>query len=173
MIGQLKRISGEVQVLEELVQTLKGEMSGHLKIGIIPTVAPYILPQFLNDFVKKFPKITFSISEMVTANITEMLQKRELDIGILRVERRDTAQGQRLRAWFERRVVPEFADRTLSIDARVARRCARLHVPDPRAERDALIAATALVHGLIVVTRNLSDFASLGVDLLNPWLDPA
>lgn len=83
VIGQLKRISGEVQVLEELVQTLKGEMSGHLKIGIIPTVAPYILPQFLNDFVKKFPKITFSISEMVTANITEMLQKRELDIGIL------------------------------------------------------------------------------------------
>ena len=108
-----------------------------------------------------------------TRTYLSVITLMELDIGILRVERRDTAQGQRLRAWFERRVAPEFADRTLSIDARVARRCARLHVPDPRAERDALIAATALVHGLIVVTRNLSDFASLGVDLLNPWLDPA
>jgi toxin FitB len=107
-----------------------------------------------------------------TRTYLSVITLMELDIGILRVERRDTAQGQRLRAWFEHRVVPEFADRTLSIDARVARRCARLHVPDPRAERDALIAATALIHGLIVVTRNLSDFESLGVDLLNPWLDP-
>ena len=107
-----------------------------------------------------------------TRTYLSVITLMELDIGILRVERRDTIQGQRLRAWFERRVVPEFADRTLSIDARVARKCARLHVPDPRAERDALIAATALVHGLIVVTRNLSDFESLGGDLLNPWLDP-
>jgi toxin FitB len=51
----------------------------------------------------------------------------------------------------------------------VAQRCARLHVPDPRAERDALIAATALVHGLTVVTRDVADFAPMGVTLINPW----
>jgi len=93
----------------------------------------------------------------------------ELDIGILRLERRDLAQGQRLRHWFEHQVEPAFAERTLAIDARIARRCARLHVPDPRSERDALIAATALVHGLSVVTRNVADFKALGVELINPW----
>ena len=70
------------------------------------------------------------------------------------------------------RVLPEFAGRTLPVDTAVALRCARLHVPDPRAERDALIAATALVHGLTVVTRNTADFAATGVPLLNPWAAP-
>ena len=93
----------------------------------------------------------------------------ELEIGILRVERRDPAQGNLLRRWMESRVVPEFAERTLPVDTTVALRCARLHVPDPRAERDALIAATALVHGMRVVTRNVADFAATGVPLLNPW----
>ena len=67
------------------------------------------------------------------------------------------------------RVQPEFAERTLSVDAIVALRCANLHVPDPRAERDALIAATALVHGMTVVTRNTADFEPTGVPLRNPW----
>ena len=93
----------------------------------------------------------------------------ELEIGILRVERRDPAQGNLLRRWMESRVMPEFAERTLPVDTTVALRCARLHVPDPRAERDALIAATALVHGMRVVTRNVVDFAATGVPLLNPW----
>ena len=74
-----------------------------------------------------------------------------------------------LRTWLETRLLPEFDGRTLSVDATVARRCARLHVPDPRAARDALIAATALVHGMTVVTRNFADFAAMGVPLLNPW----
>jgi toxin FitB len=93
----------------------------------------------------------------------------ELEIGILRVERRDATQGARLRVWFETQVCPEFEDRTLSIDGAIARRCARLHVPDPKSERDALIAATALEHGLTVVTRNMADFAGTGVSLINPW----
>ncbi len=74
-----------------------------------------------------------------------------------------------LRAWLDGQVMPEFSSRTLPIDADVARRCAGLHVPDPRSERDALIAATALVHGLTVVTRNIADFDRTGVRLVNPW----
>ena len=93
----------------------------------------------------------------------------ELEIGILRIARRDTAQGARIRAWMDQRVLPEFRERTLAIDAAVALRCARLHVPDPRAERDALIAATALVHGMAVVSRNVADYRTTGAPLINPW----
>ena len=93
----------------------------------------------------------------------------ELELGVLAMERKDTAQGQLLRAWLERHVLPEFTDRALPIDTAVALRCARLHVPNKRSERDALIAATALVHGMTVVTRNTHDFEPTGVGLLNPW----
>jgi predicted nucleic acid-binding protein len=93
----------------------------------------------------------------------------EVELGILRIERRDAASGARLRTWMTHHVLPEFLDRTLPIDAVVALRCASLHVPDPRAERDALIAATALVHRMTVVTRNVADFQATGVPLLNPW----
>ena len=93
----------------------------------------------------------------------------ELEIGVLQMESRDPAQGAMLRAWMDNHVLPEFTDRVLPVDTAVAQRCARLHVPDPRAERDALIAATALVHGMTVVTRNLADFEPTGVPVLNPW----
>ena len=93
----------------------------------------------------------------------------ELEYGVLLVERRDAAQGTVLRSWLDTHVAPTFADRVLAVDAAVAKRCARLHVPDPRSERDALIAATAWVHGFVVVTRNLRDFAETGVETLNPW----
>jgi predicted nucleic acid-binding protein len=93
----------------------------------------------------------------------------ELEIGVLRIERRDPAQGAMFRQWMDHQVLPEFTGRILPVDAAVAQRCARLHVPDPRAERDALIAATALVHSMTVVTRNVSDFAATGVPVFNPW----
>jgi toxin FitB len=93
----------------------------------------------------------------------------ELEIGILQIERRDSHQGAMLRTWLEKFVLPEFKGRIFSIDTSVAQKCARLHVPDPRAERDALIAATAMVHGMTLVTRNLPDFALTGVSLLSPW----
>jgi predicted nucleic acid-binding protein len=93
----------------------------------------------------------------------------ELEIGIRRIERRDVAQGSRLRAWMQRRVISEFEGRILPVDLRIAQRCAALHVPNPKPERDSLIAATALVHGLTIVTRNVGDFAGTDVTLLNPW----
>lgn len=93
----------------------------------------------------------------------------EIEIGILRLARRDSAQAERLRSWLERQVLTAFAGRILAVDLPVARRCAQLLGPDPKADRDALIAATAHVHGLTVVTRNTVDFQATGVALLNPW----
>ncbi len=95
----------------------------------------------------------------------------EIEIGVARLERRDSVQGMVLRRWLERDLLEAFANRTLAVDLAVVRRAAAMHVPDPRPERDVLIAATALTHDLAVVTRNVADFQSLGVDVLNPWDD--
>ncbi|WP_455272913.1 PIN domain-containing protein [Rhizobium herbae] len=94
----------------------------------------------------------------------------ELERGILGVQRRDARQGARLRTWLDTHVRPEFAGRILSIDDAVATRCAHLHIPDRRNEVDALIAATALIHGLTVVTRNVKDFEGTGAIIVDPWL---
>ncbi|NTB04144.1 type II toxin-antitoxin system VapC family toxin [Agrobacterium tumefaciens] len=93
----------------------------------------------------------------------------ELERGILSIQRRDIEQGSRLRAWMDSRVRPEFAERILSINEAIATRCAHLHILDRRNEADALIAATAIVHGLVVVTRNIHDFQGTGVVLVDPW----
>jgi len=94
---------------------------------------------------------------------------QELEIGVLLVERRDPAQGAMLRTWLDGHVLPAFAGRILAVDTAVALRSARLHVPDPGPLRDSFIAATALVHGMTVVTRNIADFETADVPLLNPW----
>ncbi|OCP35988.1 type II toxin-antitoxin system VapC family toxin [Ensifer sp. LC163] len=93
----------------------------------------------------------------------------ELERGVLGVHRRDAAQGARLRAWLDSRVRPEFAGRIVPVDDAVATRCAHLHIPDRRNEADALIAATALVHDMVVVTRNIRDFEGTGVVVVDPW----
>lgn len=93
----------------------------------------------------------------------------ELDLGVLLIERRDPIQGARLRTWMEDYVLPEFSERTVPVDRAVALACARLHVPDPRPERDAFIAASAIVHGMTLVTRNTADFAPMGIASINPW----
>lgn len=106
-----------------------------------------------------------TVSSLFISSITVL----ELELGVLLVERRDSQQGAVLRAWMDEHVLPAFTGRVLPIDTAVALRTARLHVPDPRSDRDALIAATALVHGMTVVTRNVDDFQSTGVPLLDPW----
>jgi predicted nucleic acid-binding protein len=94
----------------------------------------------------------------------------ELETGILQKERQDPTQGAILRTWLNAHVLPAFSERIISIDTAIAQRCAKLHIPDRRYDRDALIAATALMHGFVVVTRNSKDFVETGVELLNPWL---
>lgn len=93
----------------------------------------------------------------------------EIEIGVGRLERRDPRQGEVLRKWLERDLLAAFSARIWPIDLTVVRRAATMHVPDPRPERDVLIAATALALNLVVVSRNVSDFEPLGVEVLNPW----
>jgi hypothetical protein len=97
---------------------------------------------------------------------------QELEIGVLLAQRRDPSQGAVFRAWLDGHVLPAFSGRILVVDNAVAQRSARLHVPDLRPVRDGLIAATALVHGLVVVTRNIADFGPTDVPTLNPWTSP-
>ena len=105
-------------------------------------------------------------SELWLSVITVM----EVEIGVGRVENRDRRQGATLRRWLERDLLAAFEGRLLPIDVAVARRAAALHVPDPRPERDVLIAATALERSLTVVTRNVADFRAMDVDLVDPWV---
>jgi predicted nucleic acid-binding protein len=93
----------------------------------------------------------------------------ELELGVLLKERADAPQGTMLRAWLNDHVLPAFAGRVLAVDAAVALRAAQLHVPHPRPQADAFIAATALVHGMTLVTRNVVDFKPTGVNIINPW----
>ena len=111
-------------------------------------------------WAKSIPGIQFYLSAISVL---------ELELGVLLMERRDPPQGAMIRTWLDEQVLPAFADRIIPVDAAVTKQCARLHVPDPCSERDALIAASALVHGLIVVTRNVGDFSATGVAILNPW----
>ena len=88
----------------------------------------------------------------------------ELEMGVSQMERRDSTQGAVLRAWMADRVLPVFEGRILPVDGPVA-----LHVPDPRSDRDALIAATGITHAMPIVTRNVADFEPTGVQIINPW----
>ena len=94
----------------------------------------------------------------------------EIETAILSVERRDSSQGALLRTWMDTHVLPTFSERILPLDVAVAQRCAKLHIPDRKSDRDAIIAATAMVHGMIVVTRNIKDYDQTGVEFVNPWV---
>ena len=98
-----------------------------------------------------------------------MISIQELELGVLLIERRDPTHSSLFRTWMKGHVLPSFADRIQPVDAAVALRSAMLHVPDPMPAGEALIAATELVHGMVPVTRNESDFQSTGVGLINPW----
>jgi len=119
---------------------------------------------------KADPRVRAWAQTLPAANLyLSVISILELEMGVLLMERRDRKQGRILRAWMDGHVLPTFAGRVLAIDTTVALRCAALHVPDPRSDRDALIAATALVHGMTVVTRNVSHFQPMGAAVFNPW----
>jgi toxin FitB len=119
---------------------------------------------------KADPRVRAWAQTLPAANLyLSVISVLELEMGVLLIEWRDRKQGRILRAWMDGHVLPTFAGRVLAIDTTVALRCAALHVPDPRSDRDALIAATALVHGMTVVTRNLIHFQPMGVAVVNPW----
>jgi predicted nucleic acid-binding protein len=113
--------------------------------------------------------IAWASSTPVTLHFISSITLHEIERGILSMERKDPAQGAVLRAWVDGQILTQFAGRILPIDVAVAQRCAKLHVPDPRPERDAFIAATALVHGMTIVSRNVADFRPTGVEVLDPW----
>lgn len=94
----------------------------------------------------------------------------EVEQGILLVGRRDHRQAGILRSWMAEQFLPRFEARILAFDTVAALRCAAMHIPDPKPDRDSMIAATASVHGLTVATRNVRDFEACGVPVFNPWL---
>jgi toxin FitB len=94
----------------------------------------------------------------------------ELEHGVLLAERADAPKGAILRQWLDEAVIPAFVERILPVDSAVARRAAAAHVPDPAPFRDALIGATAFVHSLTIVTRNVRDFRRFGdLTVVDPW----
>ena len=116
-----------------------------------------------------FPELNAWLAGQVRADLTiSIISLLEIERGILQVERRDASAGQHLRAWLEAEFMPAFSGLILPIDVSVARTAAGLHVPDPMPEMDALIAATAIVHDLILVTHNTKDFERTGIRLLDP-----
>ena len=113
--------------------------------------------------------VTWAVRVAVPMLFISSVTVLELEIGVLQIERRDASQGALLRKWLEGQVLKAFEGQILPFDTAAAHRCSVLHVSDRMADRDAMIAAIALVHGMDVVTRNTADFAATGVELINPW----
>jgi toxin FitB len=93
----------------------------------------------------------------------------ELERGVAQMERRDAKQGAALRHWLDDQILTVYEHRTLPLTREVALICAGLHIPDPKSERDAWIAATAIQAGLTPVTRNVVDFEGIGMNITNPF----
>jgi len=94
----------------------------------------------------------------------------EIEMGVLQIERKDPKQAAIYRTWLNSHVLKAFSDRVLPFDTSVALKCAQLHVPNPKSERDAMISSTSIIHGLTLVTRNVKDFKHMGVEVVNPWV---
>lgn len=124
----------------------------------------------LRKLHRAHPSVMAWASQEVSADFAlSVVSVMEIEIGIRQLQRRDPTRARGLERWLDEEILGTLGRQLLSVDARSARAAARLHVPNPRPDRAALIAATALVHGLTVVTRNVRDFEPMGVPVLNPW----
>jgi len=94
---------------------------------------------------------------------------QELEFGVLKMERSDPPQGRVLREWMRAQVLGTFQGRILPVDTEVAQRSAFVLLPQTKAFVDNLIGATAYVHDMPVITRNVDDFKDMGVVIINPW----
>jgi LysR family transcriptional regulator, hydrogen peroxide-inducible genes activator len=83
IIGQARKILSERQLIAEIVQTKKGVLTGELRIGIIPTLAPYLLPLFIPAFATKYPQIKLVVNELTTEMAVARLREGRIDVGIL------------------------------------------------------------------------------------------
>jgi len=123
---------------------------------------------------KTHPQVhTWARSVPIEQLFLSVVTVMEIEQGILLLDRRDSLQAGVLKRWLSTLLLPRFEGRILPFDLAAAFHCATLHVPDPKPDRDSMIAATASIHGLTIVTRNTKDFENCGVATLNPWLAPA
>jgi len=123
-----------------------------------------------SGFGKAHPKVVEWANSVDAASLfISAITLMELETGVLLAERKDPAKGALLRKWLNERVIVGFKGRILPFTEQEALRCARLHVPDKKSEKDALICATALVHKMTIVTRNVDDYMATGVRIHNPW----
>ncbi|MBC5765469.1 type II toxin-antitoxin system VapC family toxin [Ramlibacter albus] len=135
----------------------------------------FVLDTNVVSELRKGAKANANVSSWAAAHATtsfyiSVVTLLELEHGVLLKEKKDPKQGQVLRNWLSGQVMPAFHHRTLDINSEVALECARLHAADPQSYRDSLIAATALVAGMTVVTRDTAPFGAMKVPFVNPWL---
>lgn len=83
IIESMRRVIYEIEAMKNIVAELKGKLEGELKVGVIPTIAPYLLPLISNEFADALPDVNIKVKEMTTTEISEALKIRTLDIGIL------------------------------------------------------------------------------------------
>lgn len=114
--------------------------------------------------------VEWAIKQSVGSLFISAISILEIEMSILQKERNDPAQAAVLRTWLNSHVLKAFSDRILPLDTSVAIQCAKLHVPNPKSERDAMIGATSKVHGMTLVTRNVKDFKHMDLDIFNPWI---
>lgn len=118
IIDRLRIISHEIDSLKNALQELKGQMVGELSIGVIPTIAPYLLPLFLTEFANDFPQVKISVKEMTTSEIQKSLRNRTLDLGILAIPLEDS----------ELEETPLFAEPFLVYDCRKSKKDKKISI---------------------------------------------